>query len=136
MTRPTFITLGPRVRVTRTALRPTWNSRGLRPRIVLEEDLLGAIEQVRESEDTFLVQCSAHVQVHLVTERYYREVFVVDTFIYPTKELALLVRTDGEEPGSLGIVRRRVATRTSLRWGNRRRAVEAGRGAPPARGRV
>jgi hypothetical protein len=42
--------------------------------------------------------------VHLVTERYYQEVFVVDTFIYPTKELALLVRTDVAAPASLGIV--------------------------------
>jgi hypothetical protein len=59
---------------------------------------------VRDAQNTFLVQCSAHVQVHLVTERYHREVFVVDTFIYPTKELALLVRTDVAQPRSLGIV--------------------------------
>jgi len=44
------------------------------------------------------------VQVHLVTERYHEEVFVIDTFLYPTKELALLVRTDVENPQSLGIV--------------------------------
>ncbi|HLH15133.1 MAG TPA: hypothetical protein VKV16_10120, partial [Solirubrobacteraceae bacterium] len=72
--------------------------------IVLAADLLCAIDQVRERENTFLVQCSAHVQVHLVTERHHREVFVVDTFIYPTKELALLVRTDVDEPKTLGIV--------------------------------
>jgi hypothetical protein len=59
---------------------------------------------VREEPDTFLVQCSAHVQVHLVTERYYAEVFVIDTFIYPTKELSLLIRRDRPEPKSLGIV--------------------------------
>ncbi len=52
-----------------------------------------AIGQVRERPSTFLVQCSAHVQVHLVTERYHEEVFVIDTFIYPTKELGLVVRT-------------------------------------------
>jgi hypothetical protein len=50
------------------------------------------------------VQCSAHVQGHLVTERYHTEVFVVDTFIYPTKELGLLVRNDVGRPRSLGIV--------------------------------
>jgi hypothetical protein len=44
------------------------------------------------------------VQVHLVTERYHEEVFVVDTFIYPTKELGLLLRTDVSEHKSLGIV--------------------------------
>lgn len=59
---------------------------------------------MREEPDTFPVQCSAHVQVHLVTERYHTEVFVIDTFIYPTKELSLLIRRDRAEPKSLGIV--------------------------------
>ena len=49
------------------------------------------------------MQCSAHLQVHLVTERFHEEVFVIDTFLYPTKELALLVRND-RDPQSLGIV--------------------------------
>jgi hypothetical protein len=102
---PTFITLGPSGTCHEAALRRYLEFQGVHDaRIVLVEDLLGAIAQVREQEDTFLVQCSAHVQVHLVTERYFREVFVVDTFIYPTKELALLIRRDAEHPRSLGIV--------------------------------
>lgn len=105
MTRPTFITLGPSGTCHEAALRRYLEFQGLADvRIVLVEDLLGAIEQVRDGRDTFLVQCSAHLHVHLVTERYFREVFVVDTFIYPTKELALLIRTDAEHPSSLGIV--------------------------------
>jgi hypothetical protein len=71
---------------------------------MLVEDLLGAIERVRDRPDTFLVQCSAHTQVHLVTERHHTEVFVIDTFLYPTRELALLVRNDVSDPHSLGIV--------------------------------
>ncbi len=105
MTRPTFITLGPSGTCHEAALRRYLEFQGLADvRIVLVEDLLGAIEQVRDGRDTFLVQCSAHLHVHLVTERYFREVFVADTFIYPTKELALLIRTDAEHPSSLGIV--------------------------------
>jgi hypothetical protein len=105
MTCPTFITLGPSGTCHEAALRRYLEFQGLSDvRIVLVEDLLGAIDQVRDRSDTFLVQCSAHLHVHLVTERYFREVFVVDTFIYPTKELALLVRTDAEHPSSLGIV--------------------------------
>jgi hypothetical protein len=102
---PTFITLGPSGTCHEAALRRYLEFQGVHDaRIVLVEDLLGAIARVREQEETFLVQCSAHVQVHLVTERYFREVFVVDTFIYPTKELALLIRRDAEHPRSLGIV--------------------------------
>ncbi len=105
MTRPTFITLGPSGTCHENALAHYLEFQGIdAAEIVLVEDLLAAIEQVRDRENTFLVQCSAHVQVHLVTERYHREVFVIDTFLYPTKELALLVRTDVEDPASLGIV--------------------------------
>jgi hypothetical protein len=107
MTRPRFITLGPQGTCHENALLHYLEFQGIERdavEIVLVEDLLGAIVRVRDEPGTFLVQCSAHVQVHLVTERYYREVFVIDTFIYPTKALALLVRTDVEHPRSLGIV--------------------------------
>jgi hypothetical protein len=103
--RPTFITLGPKGTCHENALLHYLEFQGIEDfEVVLEEDLLEAIGAVRGRRDTFLVQCSAHVQVHLVTERYHEEVFVVDTFIYPTKELALLVRNDVGEPKSLGIV--------------------------------
>lgn len=103
--RPTFITLGPTGTCHESALLRYLEFQGIGDaRIVLVEDLLAAIGRVREQPDTFLVQCSAHVQVHLVTERYHEEVFVIDTFIYPTKELALLIRRDVEDPKSLGIV--------------------------------
>jgi hypothetical protein len=105
VTAPTFITLGPSGTCHENALRRYLDFQGLTSfEIVLVTDLLEAIGQVRERPNTFLVQCSAHLQVHLVTERYHEEVFVIDTFIYPTKELGLLVRTDVEEPRSLGIV--------------------------------
>jgi hypothetical protein len=105
MSVPKFITLGPSGTCHENALRHYLDFQGLTSfEIVLVEDLLGAVEQVRDRSDTFLVQCSAHLQVHLVTERYYGEVFVVDTFLYPTKELALLIRRDVSEPESLGIV--------------------------------
>jgi hypothetical protein len=102
---PPFITLGPSGTCHENALRLYLDFQGLSSfEIVLVGDLLDAIGQVREKPDTFLLQCSAHVQVHLVTERFHSEVFVVDTFIYPTKELGLLVRRDVEKPKSLGIV--------------------------------
>ena len=70
-----------------------------------------------------------------MTERYHTEVFVIDTFLYPTKELALLVREDASEPQSLGIVAAtRGYTRPDALGDDHRRAVQAGRRAPPARG--
>jgi hypothetical protein len=103
---PTFVTLGPSGTCHENAVGRYLEFQGLAgARIVLVDDLLEeGLELVRSEPNTFLVQCSAHVQVHLVTERYHDEVFVIDTFIYPTRELALLVRIDRPRPRSLGIV--------------------------------
>lgn len=67
-------------------------------------DFLDGLERIRGRENAFLVQCSAHPLVHKVTERHWRDVFVVDTFIYPTKALAVLSRRDVGRPRSLGLV--------------------------------
>ena len=42
--------------------------------------------------------------MHEITEKYWTEVCVVDTFIYPTKRLVVLSRREVERPRSLGIV--------------------------------
>jgi len=67
-------------------------------------DFLDGLERIRGDDRAFLVQCSAHPKVHEVTERYWSEVFVVDTFIFPTKALAVLTRREVEKPQSLGLV--------------------------------
>jgi len=67
-------------------------------------DFMDGLEMIRGSDNAFLVQCSAHPKVHEVTEHYWDEVFVVDTFIYPTKALAVLTRREVERPRSLGLV--------------------------------
>jgi hypothetical protein len=67
-------------------------------------DFLDGLERIRGRDDAFLIQCSAHPLVHKVTERHWKDVFVVDTFIYPTKALAVLARSEVAEPRSLGLV--------------------------------
>lgn len=72
--------------------------------IELIDDFFDGLEWIRGKDNAFLVQCSAHPKVHEITERYWTEVFVVDTFIYPTKALAVLARREVERPRSLGLV--------------------------------
>jgi hypothetical protein len=67
-------------------------------------DFLDGLEKIRGRDNAFLIQCSAHPKVHEITERYWSEVFVVDTFIYPTKALAVLSRREVERPRTLGLV--------------------------------
>ncbi len=67
-------------------------------------DFFDGLERIREEENAFLIQCSAHPKVHEITERHWAEVFVADTFIYPTKALAVLSRREVERPRTLGLV--------------------------------
>lgn len=117
MTRPTFITLGPSGTCHENALLHYLEFQGIDAyEIVLVGDLLDGLELIRGHRDMFLVQCSAHVQVHLVTERHHTEVFVIDTFLYPTKELALLARVEIAQPRSLGIVSATRGYTDLMRW--------------------
>jgi len=67
-------------------------------------DFFDGLESIRGHDDAFLIQCSAHPRVHEITETHWTEVFVVDTFIYPTKALAVLARREVERPRTLGLV--------------------------------
>jgi hypothetical protein len=102
---PTFLTLGPTGTCHENALLRYLEFQGLEDaRVELVSDFNEGLERVRDEPNGFLVQCSAHPDVHIVTERYRHEVFVVDTFLYPAKEMALLVHADVAEPRSLGVV--------------------------------
>jgi hypothetical protein len=100
-----LVTLGPAGTCHERAVRRYLEFQGIDDfEISFIGDFLEGLEQIRGRDDAFLIQCSAHPKVHEVTERYWREVFVVDTFIYPTKHLVLLTRQEVESPRSLGIV--------------------------------
>lgn len=101
----TLITLGPSGTCHERAVQRYMAFQGVESyEIVLITDFFAGLEILRETPNAFLIQCSAHPKVHEVTEKYWTEVFVVDTFIYPTKHLVLLSRRDVETPRSLGIV--------------------------------
>jgi hypothetical protein len=113
----TFITLGPSGTCHENALLAYLEFQGLDDaRVELVGDLLDGLELVREMPGAFLLQCSAHLDVNVVTERYRQEVFVLDTFIYPAKEMGLLVRGEVEEPRSLGIVPAAMGYPDLARW--------------------
>src|SRR6476661_7220320 len=101
----TVITLGPEGTCHERAVQRYLEFQGVDEyRIELITDFFDGLELLRETPNAFLVQCSAHPKVHEITEKYWTEVFVVDTFIYPTKHLVLLSRRDVEVPRSIGIV--------------------------------
>ena len=101
----TLVTLGPAGTCHERACREYMRFQGVEDYgFELIGDFLEGLELIRGRDDAFLIQCSAHPKVHEVTERHWREIFVVDTFIYPTKALAILTRREVERPRSLGLV--------------------------------
>jgi hypothetical protein len=101
----TVITLGPEGTCHERAVKRYLEFQGVNGyRIELITDFFVGLEMLRETPNGFLVQCSAHPKVHEITEKYWRDIFVVDTFIYPTKHLVLLSRKEVEKPRSIGIV--------------------------------
>jgi hypothetical protein len=101
----TLVTLGPTGTCHERAAIEYMGFQGVEDfEIELIGDFFDGLERIRGKDNAFLVQCSAHPKVHEVTERYWAEVFVVDTFIYPTKALAVLSRREVERPRTLGLV--------------------------------
>jgi hypothetical protein len=102
----TFVTLGPEGTCHERAVTNYARFQGIEDvQLDLITDFFDGLERIRGRDDAFLVQCSAHPGVHEITEEHFSEVFVVDTFIYPTKALAILSRRDlTGPPRSIGIV--------------------------------
>lgn len=101
----TLVTLGPEGTCHERACREYMRFQGVEDyELDFIGDFLDGLERIRGRDDAFLIQCSAHPKVHEVTERHWTEIFVVDTFIYPTKALAVLTRREIEKPTSLGLV--------------------------------
>lgn len=100
-----FVTLGPSGTCHERAVIAYMEFQGVEDfEIDFIGDFFDGLEKIRGRESAFLVQCSAHPLVHKITERYWSDVFVVDTFIYPTKALAVLARREVERPRTLGLV--------------------------------
>jgi hypothetical protein len=117
MTPSIFMTLGPTGTCHENALRRYLEFQGLdEAKVELVAGFDEGLERVLEEPNSFLVQCSAHPDVHVTTERHRQEVFVIDTFLYPAKEMALLVRTNVSDPKSLGVVPAALGYPDLTRW--------------------
>jgi hypothetical protein len=117
MAAPTFITLGPSGTCHEHALLRYLEFQGLEDaHVELVRDFEVGLERVHEQPNGFLLQCSSHPDVHIVTERYRQEVFVVDTFMFPAKEMGLIARSDVPEPRSLGVVAAAMGYPDLTRW--------------------
>jgi hypothetical protein len=87
-------------------------------KIELFNDLLEALEQLHDGKVDFIIQNSAHPKVYELTEKYFREIFVIDSFLCPTTPMGVLSRRDVEHPRSLGLMPATRAYVNTERWDN------------------
>lgn len=99
-----FATLGPAGTNSHQATRAYCDFHGIDAEIVLIRDFLAALELLRAGEIDHLVQVCAHPDVAHTIERHHREVFLVDSFIAPTKPMGVVTRADIGVPRSLGLM--------------------------------
>lgn len=97
-------TLGPQGSCHENAARAYCKHGSPQAEICLVPDIFeGARQVLADGRHSALIQCSAHLTVHLVTEKYLGRLHVNDTFIFPTQAMALLKRRDVVQPRRLGI---------------------------------
>lgn len=105
MTAPTFVTLGPSGTCHEHAVERFAAFQGLDDATIrLVDDFEAGAQLVCDTPNSFLVQCSSHPDVNLITERYRHRLFVVDDYLLPAREMALVVRRDVERPRTLAVV--------------------------------
>ncbi|MEH2206528.1 MAG: hypothetical protein V7K53_21020 [Nostoc sp.] len=85
-------------------------------KIELFNDLLEALELLHDGKVDFIIQNSAHPKVYELTEKYFREVFVIDSFLCPTRAMGVLTRIDAKHPRSLGLMPATQAYVNTERW--------------------
>jgi hypothetical protein len=98
-----FVTLGPTGSCHENAVHHYFKYHELEAELELSDNLVDELERLRDGAIDYIVQCSAHLSVHIMTEKYHPQVVVADTFLFPTKDIVLLERADVVSPQVLGL---------------------------------
>lgn len=99
-----FGTLGPAGTNSHEAALRYVEFHGVAAEIVLLRCYRDGLDRLRAGELDHLVQVCAHPDVADTIERHYEEVFLVDSFISPTKPMGVVSRADVAAPRSIGFM--------------------------------
>ena len=89
-------------------------------RIVFVDDFAVAADDLLNGRIDYIIQCAVHPDTPKTMGAHYKSMFVVDTFISPSKELAVLTRKSVETPTSIGLLRPATESYADLsRWTHR-----------------
>jgi hypothetical protein len=100
--RKTFATLGPAGSNHDVNTRRYIDFHRIDAQVRFVEHFFDALDLMRAGEADFTIQVCAHPDVAATIERHHREIFLVDTFIGPTRAMGVVTRRDVQRPRSLG----------------------------------
>jgi hypothetical protein len=75
-----------------------------KPTLRLSDTATAGAEAVRDGLADYFIICAVHPDTPNIVGRFFREVFIVDTFISPSQPLAVLTRADVTKPRSIGVL--------------------------------
>lgn len=101
-----FITLGPSGSNHEYVTRRYLDFHGIRERSTIElaVDFEQAASAVLEERADFMVQCAVHPATMATVAKYLSGLYVVDTFISPSQDLAIIQRCDADKPRTLAVM--------------------------------
>ncbi len=73
-------------------------------RLRLSDTTTAGVEAVRDGVVDYFIICAVHPDTPNIVGRFFRAVFIVDTFISPSLPLAVLTRTEVKKPRSIGVL--------------------------------
>lgn len=98
-----FITLGPAGSNHELVTHRYLEFHGIRERatVALASDFAQGAQAVLDGNADFMIQCAVHPATSPTVARFFDGLYVIDTFISPSQDLALIQRKDVAQPRSL-----------------------------------
>ena len=101
----TFCTLGPEGTCHDNALRNLIEHNGIKDfEIRYMDDFIDAANLLKDGHVDYIIQNCAHPTVYELNERYRHQIFIISTFVFPTKKMGILKRLDAGEGRRLGLM--------------------------------
>ncbi|MET3515002.1 hypothetical protein ABIC63_002785 [Pseudacidovorax sp. 1753] len=113
-----FITLGPAGNNHELVTLRYLDFHGLRERSVIEfvPDFSQGAAAVLSGSADFMIQCAVHPECPTTMAKSFSGLFAVDTFISPSRDLAILQRRDAAQPRTLAIMSPTLGYVDASRW--------------------
>lgn len=72
--------------------------------VVYIKDFTDAVTMLKEGSADYIIQNCAHPQVGLLNEKYRKEIYIIDSFLFPTKSMGVIKRKNSHHQNTIGIM--------------------------------